>query len=401
MATLVVPLTDSKVKQAKPDAKAYKLADGGGLYLYVTKSGVKSWRFDYRQPVTKKRLTMTLGQYPDVTLAQARAKRSDIRAALANSIDPQQQRLDNERDQALMHNSTFDAVAAEYISRKTHVSAATITNNKLQLKQLSRFIGSKPIASIKPVDVLDACRSVESKGNLETAKKMRIIAGQVFRYGVQTDRCERDITQDLKGALKTPITRHHATIIDSTELGHLLRAIDSYNGSFEVCTALKLMPMLFVRSGELRHALWHDFDLDAATWTFTPRKTKRITGVSLIVPLPDQAVDLIRALMAHRRSVYLFPAIHTKVKPMSENTLNQALKRLGYSSSDQTIHGFRATARTLIVERLKYPEQLVEMQLGHKVRDMHGRAYNRTTMLDERRKMMQSWCDYLDTLKKG
>lgn len=290
-------------------------------------------------------------------------------------------------------------VAEEYMSRKTHIAPSTIKNNYRQLKRLNAYLGSMPITDIKPMDVLEACRSAEAQGYIETAVKMRTMAGQVFRYGVQTGRCERDITQDLLGALKTPVVQHHATILDTDELGRLLNDIDEYQGSFEVKIAIKLMPMLFVRAGELRYALWDDFDLDEGTWTFTPRKTQRRTGLSLIVPLPAQAIALIRELSLHARSKYLFPAIHTTVQPMSENTMNQALKRLGYSGSKQTVHGFRATARTLIVEKLGFPEALVEQQLAHRVRDMHGRAYNRTVFLPERKVMMQAWADYLSELK--
>ena len=399
MAKTIKALTDTQVKQAKTQDKAYKLTDGGGMYLYVTKLGAKSWRMNYVRPITKKHATMTLGLYPDITLAQARQRRSEIRALLAQGIDPQQQKIDDEREQELLSNNTFAAIADDYMSRKRNVSPATITNNNRQLKRLNKHIGDMVITDIKPIDVLKACRTAEAQGYYETAIKMRTIAGQVFRYGVQTARCERDITQDLIGALQAPTTKHHPTIIDPKELGVLLNAIDTYEGSFEVCTAIKLMPMLFVRSGELRYALWDDFNLDEGTWTFTPRKTQRRTGLSLIVPLPAQAIELIRELSLHARSKYLFPAIHTTVQPMSENTMNQALKRLGYDGTKQTIHGFRATARTLIVEKLKYPENLVEMQLGHNVRDMHGRAYNRTIFLDERREMMQKWADYLDELK--
>lgn len=399
MAKIIKPLTDSQVKQAKPQDKPYKLADGGRLYLYVSKLGAKSWRMDYVRPISKKRATITLGLYPDVSLAQAREQRKQIRTMLADGIDPQQQKIDAEREQELLSNNTFAAIAEDYMSRKRNVSPATITNNNRQLKRLNKHIGDMVITDIKPIDVLKACRTAEAQGYYETAIKMRTIAGQVFRYGVQTARCERDVTQDLIGALQAPTTKHHPTITDPKELGQLLRAIDTYEGSFEVCTAIKLMPMLFVRSGELRYALWDDFDLDAGTWTFTPRKTQRRTGLSLIVPLPTQAIELIRELSLHARSKYLFPAIHTTVQPMSENTMNQALKRLGYDGTKQTVHGFRATARTLIVEKLKYPENLVEMQLGHNVRDMHGRAYNRTVFLDERADMMQSWADYLDSLK--
>ncbi|MGB6926473.1 MULTISPECIES: tyrosine-type recombinase/integrase [Psychrobacter] len=399
MAKIIKPLTDSQVKQAKPQDKPYKLADGGRLYLWVSTSGAKSWRMDYVRPIGKKRATITLGLYPDVSLAQAREQRKQIRTMLADGIDPQQQKIDAEREQELLSNNTFAAIADDYMSRKRNVSPATITNNLRQLKRLNKHIGDMVITEIKPIDVLKACRTAEAQGYYETAIKMRTIAGQVFRYGVQTARCERDVTQDLIGALQAPTTKHHPTITDPKELGALLNAIDSYEGSFEVCTAIKLMPMLFVRSGELRYALWDDFDLDEGTWTFTPRKTQRRTGLSLIVPLPAQAIELIRELSLHARSKYLFPAIHTTVQPMSENTMNQALKRLGYDGTKQTIHGFRATARTLIVEKLKYPENLVEMQLGHNVRDMHGRAYNRTIFLDERRDMMQAWADYLDNIK--
>jgi integrase len=400
MARIIKPLTDSQVKQAKAQDKAYKMADGGRLYLYVSKLGAKSWRMDYIRPIIKKRATLTLGLYPDVSLSQARLQRTEIRALLADGIDPQQHKIDDEREQLLQSNNTFAAIGDEYMSRKNHIAKSTKANNHRQLARLNKFIGDKPIGDIKPMEVLDACRSVESQGYLETAIKMRTMAGQVFRYGVQTARCERDITQDLIGALQTPVTVHHPTITDPKELGVLINAIDDYQGSFEVRIALKLMPRLFVRASELRYALWNDFCLDEGTWTFTPRKTQRRTGLSLIVPLPTQAIELIRDLSLHARSKYLFPAVHTTVQPISENTMNQALKRLGYEGTQQTIHGFRATARTLIVEKLKYPENLVEMQLGHNVRDMHGRAYNRTIFLDERRVMMQAWADYLDSLKQ-
>ena len=399
MAKTVKPLTNTQVDKAKPLDKPYTLTDGGGLYLHISKAGTKAWRIDYTTPITRKRVTVTLGQYPEITLAAARQMRTDIKYHLANGDDPRDIKRDEERKQLLESKNTFAMVAEEYMSRKTHIAPSTIKNNYRQLKRLNAYLGSMPITDIKPMDVLEACRSAEAQGYIETAVKMRTMAGQVFRYGVQTGRCERDITQDLLGALKTPVVQHHATILDTDELGRLLNDIDEYQGSFEVKIAIKLMPMLFVRAGELRYALWDDFDLDEGTWTFTPRKTQRRTGLSLIVPLPAQAIALIRELSLHARSKYLFPAIHTTVQPMSENTMNQALKRLGYSGSKQTVHGFRATARTLIVEKLGFPEALVEQQLAHRVRDMHGRAYNRTVFLPERKVMMQAWADYLSELK--
>ncbi|WP_394211215.1 tyrosine-type recombinase/integrase [Psychrobacter piscatorii] len=401
MAKTVKPLTNTQVDKAKPLDKPYTLTDGGGLYLHISKAGTKAWRIDYTTPITRKRVTVTLGQYPEITLAAARQMRTDIKYHLANGDDPRDIKREEERKQLLESKNTFAMVAEEYMSRKTHIAPSTIKNNYRQLKRLNAYLGSMPITDIKPMDVLEACRSAEAQGYIETAVKMRTMAGQVFRYGVQTGRCERDITQDLLGALKTPVVQHHATILDTDELGRLLNDIDDYQGSFEVKIAIKLMPMLFVRAGELRYALWDDFDLDEGTWTFTPRKTQRRTGLSLIVPLPTQAIALIRELSLHARSKYLFPAIHTTVQPMSENTMNQALKRLGYSGSKQTVHGFRATARTLIVEKLGFPEALVEQQLAHRVRDMHGRAYNRTVFLPERKVMMQAWADYLDKLKEN
>ena len=399
MAKVVKPLTNTQVSQAKGNGKAYNLTDGGGLYLHVSNAGTKSWRQDFTAPVTKKRVTMTLGQYPEITLASARQMRADIKYHLANGDDPRTVKKDAERQHIIESNNTFSMVAEEYISRQTHLSPATHKNNRRYAAYLSEVIGNMPISHIKPIDVLDACKPVESKGFLETALKMKSLAGQVFRYGVQTARCERDVTQDLKGALKQPPVKHYPAILDPIEFGAMLRAIDDYNGLFETRSALKLIAMLFVRAGEIRYAKWDEFDLEKKTWTFTPRKTKRKIGTSLIVPLPDQALGILTALSEHRRSEFVFPAIHTSVQPMSENTMNQALKRLGIAGDIHTIHGFRASARTMIVEQLNFSEQLVEMQLGHRVRDMHGRAYNRTTLLKERKEMMQKWADYLDILK--
>ncbi|WP_228138982.1 MULTISPECIES: integrase arm-type DNA-binding domain-containing protein [unclassified Psychrobacter] len=395
IAKIIKPLTDSQVKQAKPQDKPYKLADGGRLYLYVSKLGTKSWRMDYVRPIGKKRATITLGLYPDVSLAQAREQRKHIRIMLAEDVDPQQQKIDDEREQELLSNNTFAAIADDYMSRKRNVSPATIINNNRQLKRLNKYIGDMPITDIKPIDVLNACRTAEAQGYYETAIKMRTIASQVFRYGVQTAVCDRDVTQDLKGALKEPPTKLYSAIIDPVEFGHMLRSIDDYQGSFEVKCALRLMPMLFVRAGEMRYAKWSEFDLEKKTWTFTPRKTKRKTGVSLIVPLPEQAINILNELADHKRSEFVFPAIHTTVQPMSENTMNQALKRLGITGDTQTIHGFRASARTMISEQLKYDDKFIELQLGHRVPDMHGRAYNRAQFLDERKKMMQEFEEFI------
>ena len=399
MAKIVKPLTNTQVSQSKPNGKIQNLTDGGGLYLHISKAGSKSWRQDFTTPITKKRVTMTLGQYPEITLAAARQMRADIKYHLANGDDPRKVKKADERQQLLESNNTFAMIAEEYISRQTHLSPATYKNNRRYASYLNEHIGAMPINHIEPIDVLDACRVTESKGHLETALKMKSLAGQVFRYAVQTAKTKRDVTQDLKGALKQPPVKHYPAITDPVEFGQMLLAIDDYNGSFEVKCAIKLMPMLFVRAGEMRYAQWSEIDFDKGTWTFTPRKTKRKTGISLVVPLPEQALEIFTELSEHKRSEFVFPAIHTTVQPMSENTMNQALKRLGISGDIHTIHGFRASARTMISEQLKYDDKYIEMQLGHRVRDLHGRAYNRTQYLDERKKMLQEWADYLDRLK--
>ena len=399
MAKTKQPLTHTQVNQAKPADKPYKMSDGSGLYLYVSVAGTKSWRIDYPELLTKKRVTVTLGKFPEITLAHARQLRGDIKYTLAMGKDPRKVKKDDERQQLLESNNTFAMIAEEYISRQTHLSSATHKNNRRYATYLNKVLGDMPMNQIKPIDVLDACRAVESKGHLETALKMKSLAGQVFRYAVQTAKAERDVTQDLKGALKQPPTKHYPAIIDPVQFGQMLRSIDDYNGSFEVKCALKLMPMLFVRAGEMRYAKWSEFDLEKNTWTFTPRKTKRKTGVSLIVPLPTQAIKILTELADHQRSEFVFPAIHTTVQPMSENTMNQALKRLGIHGDTHTIHGFRASARTMISEQLKYDDKFIELQLGHRVPDMHGRAYNRAQFLDERKKMLQEWANYLDKLK--
>ena len=399
MAKIVKPLTNTQVSQSKATDKIQNLTDGGGLYLHISKAGSKAWRIDFTTPVTKKRVTMTIGQYPEISLADARKFRADVKYHLANGDDPRTVKKDDERQQLLESNNTFAMIAEEYISRQTHLSTATHKNNRRYASYLNKVIGNTPITHIKPIDVLDACRAVESKGYLETALKMKSLASQVFRYAVQTAKVERDVTQDLKGALKQPPVKHYPAIIDPVEFGQMLRSIDDYNGSFEVKCALKLMPMLFVRAGEMRYAEWDDIDLEKGTWIFTPRKTKRKTGISLVVPLPSQALAIFTELAEHKRSAFVFPAIHTTVQPMSENTMNQALKRLGISGDTHTIHGFRASARTMISEQLKYDEKFIELQLGHRVPDMHGRAYNRAKFLDERKEMLQERANYLDVLK--
>lgn len=397
-------LTLAKIKALQPKEKDYKVTDGRGLYLLVKTNGSKLWRYDYARPLTKKRATYSLGAYPDLSLVDARNMHSELRTMLVKGIDPLEHKKELAREAILAQKSIFEAVALEYIEKKSLTWAETTkVNNQRYLSYASAKFGKKPISEVKAIDVLDVCRLEEKKGNYEQALKIRSVVGQVMRYAVACSYCERDVTQDLRGAIITPKASHHAAIIDPVELGKLLKGIDAYNGYLETQIALKLMPYIFVRPGELRFAQWSDIDFDERQFKFTPRKTQQITGVSLVVPLSNQAFNLLKEIepITRHKSKYIFPAVHTVLKPMSENTMRQALMRLGYTSDEHTIHGFRATARTLLVEKLKYDEQLVEMQLGHRVRDMHGRAYNRTTFIDERTEMMQAWADYLDEIKKA
>ena len=397
-------LTLAKIKALQPKEKDYKVTDGRGLYLLVKTNGSKLWRYDYARPLTKKRATYSLGAYPDLSLVDARNMHSELRTMLVKGIDPLEHKKELAREAILAQKSIFEAVALEYIEKKSLTWAETTKiNNQRYLSYASAKFGKKPISEVKAIDVLDVCRLEEKKGNYEQALKIRSVVGQVMRYAVACSYCERDVTQDLRGAIITPKASHHAAIIDPVELGKLLKGIDNYNGYLETQIALKLMPYIFVRPGELRFAQWSDIDFDERQFKFTPRKTQQITGVSLVVPLSNQAFNLLKEIepITRHKSKYIFPAVHTVLKPMSENTMRQALMRLGYTSDEHTIHGFRATARTLLVEKLKYDEQLVEMQLGHRVRDMHGRAYNRTTFIEERTEMMQAWADYLDEIKKA
>ena len=290
---------------------------------------------------------------------------SELRTMLAKSIDPLEHKKELAREAILAQKSIFEAVALEYIEKKSLTWAETTKiNNQRYLSYASAKFGKKPISEVKAIDVLDVCRLEEKKGNYEQALKIRSVVGQVMRYAVACSYCERDVTQDLRGAIITPKASHHAAIIDPVELGKLLKGIDTYNGYLETQIALKLMPYIFVRPGELRFAQWSDIDFDERQFKFTPRKTRQITGISLVVPLSNQAFNLLKEIepVTRHKSKYIFPAVHTVLKPMSENTMRQALMRLGYTSDEHTIHGFRATARTLLVEKKSQPfnENLLE-----------------------------------------
>lgn len=402
MPRIVTPLSDSQIKRTKPpETGSTKLYDGDGLYLLLSADGGRYWRMDYTRPVTKKRNTLAFGSYPHVSLADARQKRTAARQLIAAHIDPAEQRDEERRIATLNAANTFEAVAIEWMSKRK-ASEATKKKDQYLLSEAIRELGSRPIKDVLPIHILQVCQISEKQGLLEKASKTRAKIGQVMRYAVATGRCERDPTIDLRGALETPMVKHHASVIEPERVAQLLRDIQHYSGRFTTVQALNLLAFTFVRPGELRHAKWADINLESRQWCYTPAKTRKQTEVELIVPLADQAIEILVSLkQITGHSIYVFPATHTNTKPMSENTLNQALRRMGWEGAEMCGHGFRAMARTILEEQLGYEDRLIEMQLGHQVRDMHGRAYNRTKFLDQRRQMMQVWADYLYRLKQG
>jgi integrase len=399
MPKRILPLSEIKVRTAKSQEDEYKIFDGGGLFLLVTPAGGKLWNFKYRFDRKEKKLAF--GPYPDIGLADARERRDKARKHLANGIDPGAVRKAQKQAET-EDTETFEVIArewyAKFITAWSEGHAATILR-RMEVDLLP-WIGKRPIADIKATELLSVLRRVESRGALEAAHRIKTIAGQVFRYAVATGRAERDPSGDLKGALTPQSVKHHAAITDPKEVAPLLRAIDDYQGHFVVKCAFRLAPLFFVRPGELRHAEWAEIDLDEAVWNIPAHKMKM--KQAHIVPLCRQAVEILRQLKELTgTSRYVFPSGRSYERPMSENAILAALRRMGYDKDTMTGHGFRAMARTILDEVLHVRPDYIEHQLAHAVRDPNGRAYNRTAHLVERRKMMQTWADYLDTLKAG
>ncbi len=409
MPKRITPLTDVQVKNAKPQEKEFALFDGGGLYLLIGKQkydekgkllpASKLWRLKYRHSGKEKLLS--LGPYPEITLADARQRREDARKLLANGVDPGEVRK-AQKAASTEESETLEVIAREWhgkFSASWSESHAETTMKRLKL-DVFPVMGARPIADIKAPELLAMLRRIESRGALETAHRVRTICGQVLRYAVATGRAERDPVGDLKGALPPYKKSHLAAITEPKEVAPLLRAIDGYSGSFIVKCALQLAPLVFVRPGELRKAEWSEMDLEAAEWNIPAERMKM--KVAHLVPLSTQAVGILRELQALTgNSRYLFPCHRSFARPMSNNAVNAALRRLGFEKDEMTGHGFRAMARTILDEVLQIRPDFIEHQLAHAVRDPNGRAYNRTAHLAERRKMMQLWADYLDGLKAG
>jgi len=393
-----MPLTDTAIRKAKSGEKTKKLFDGGGLYLEVAPNGGKWWRLKYRFGKKEKRLS--LGVYPDISLKEARERREEARKLLANETDPSENRQAGKASREERAANSFEVVAREWVTRQLPNWSANHADRLIRRLERDIFpwIGGKPIADITPPQLLGVVRKIEERGALETAHRALSNCGQVLRYAVATGRAKRGITYDLRGALPAVKSAHFASVTEPKQVAEVLRALDGYEGTLTVRCALRLAPLVFVRPGELRHAQWADIDLEAAEWRYTVTKT----DAQHIVPLSRQAVKILSELHPLTGlGRYVFPSARSTARPMSDNAILAAMRRMGISKEVMSGHGFRAMARTILDEVLGFRPDYIEHQLAHAVRDPNGRAYNRTAHLPERRKMMQEWADYLDKLKAG
>jgi integrase len=389
-----MPLTDAAIRKAKRPAKQVKMSDERGLYLLLTAAGGKLWRLKYRHGGKEKLLA--LGAYPDVSLHAAREKREAARRLLAAGTDPSDQKR-AEREAA---GATFEIVAREWFEKFSSSWSASHRITIISRLEQNVFprLGSKVIREITASELLSVLRRIESRGANETARRVRQICSQVFRYAIASDKAERDPSADLRGALAPAETHHHAAITEPEEAAGLLRVLDDYDGTIIVRCALRLAPLVFVRPGELRKAEWSEINLDDARWIIPSWRMKM--KQSLIVPLSRQAVAILRELHpVTGDGRYVFPSARSAQRPMSDNAILAALRRSGIAKDEMSGHGFRALARTILDEVLQVRVDLIEHQLGHAVKDPNGRAYNRTSHIAERVTMMQQWADYLDALK--
>ena len=390
-------LTDVAVRSAKPEAKARRLTDGGGLFLEIRPNGSKYWRLAYR--FQGKQKLLALGVYPEVTLAEARESRMAAKRLLKGGVDPMEaKRAEKEVESGA---NALETVAHEWFTKmaKTWVPRHAETIKRRLESFVFPSLGRRPVNAITAPELLKVLHMIEARGTVETAHRVKQICGQVFRYAVATGRAERDPSADLRGALAPAKSKHMASIIDPKGVAGLLRAIDEYQGSVVTACALKLAPLVFVRPGELRHAEWEEIDLEAAEWRIPAAKMKMKSPH--IVPLSRQAVAVLREIQpVTGNGRYVFPSQRTGERPMSDNTVNAALRRMGFTKEEMTGHGFRAMASTLLNEQ-GWDRDAIERQLAHAERNKVRAAYNFAEMLPERRKMMQAWADYLDQLRSG
>lgn len=391
-----MPLTDTAIRNAKPREKQYKLSDEKGMYVLVKKAG-KYFRLDYRFGGNRK--TLALGVYPDVKLQKAREKRDEARKLIANGVDPGQMRKATKAMQVEQTANNFEAVAREWFIKNSPSWAESHSKKIIRRFEIYIFpwLGGRPISEITPQELLSVLRRIESRGILETAHRTQQNCGKVFRYAIITGRAERDPSADLRGALAPVKHGRMATITEPKKIGELLRAIDGYEGTPVAQCALRLAPLVFVRPGELRHAEWAEIDFETDEWRIPAEKMKMKNPH--IVPLSKQAIVVLSEIQPITgQSRYVFPSIRTNSRPMSNNTVLAALRRMGYTKEEMSGHGFRAMASTVLHEQ-GWPSDIIERQLAHAERNSIKAAYNHAQYLSERRKMMQAWADYLDGLR--
>ncbi|MBB5373783.1 tyrosine-type recombinase/integrase [Acidocella aromatica] len=393
-------LTDTAIRNSKPKDKPYKVADSQGLYLLVNPKGSKLWRIKYRINGVERKLA--LGAYPEITLAEARTARDVARKHLAHAVDPNVAKRQARIEASIRAGNSFATVADELIEKKGREgrAAATLEKQRWLLKLLGSDLGKRPVADITPQELLHELKKHERRGRLETAKQLRSFAGQVFRYAAATARAERDPAQLLQGALTSPTVKHFAAITDPVEFGALLRVIDDYQGDPSVMYALKLTPHVFQRPGEIREMEWAEVDFEKAVWMIPTTRMKMREPHT--VPLSRQAVVILcemRSLSGSGR--YVFPSVRTRARPISDNTVNAALRRMGYSKDQMTAHGFRTSASSLLNESGKWNPDAIERALAHMVPGIIRRIYNQSAYWAERVEMAQWWSDYLDDLRRG
>ncbi|EHJ46925.1 integrase family protein [Solidesulfovibrio carbinoliphilus subsp. oakridgensis] len=391
-------LTDVAVRNAKPGPKTIRLKDERGLHLEISPKGGKWWRLRYW--ISGKERLISLGTYPDTSLKDARERRDEARKLIANGIDPSQTRKEEKAGIAAVA-VTFEKVAREWFSKFKENWTDSHADRTIRRFEMDVFpwIGERPIRDILAPELLTTIRRIEARGAIETAHRTMQNCGQVFRYAVASGHAERDISADLRGAIPPSKEKHHASVTDPKDVAALLRIIETYQGSFVTMSALRLAPMLFVRPGELRHAEWSEIDFDKAEWRIPAAKMKM--REQHIVPLCRQAIAIMRELHPLTGAGrYLFPSVRTSARPMSENTVNAALRRLGYAKDEMTGHGFRSMASTLLNE-MGWNRDAIERQLAHAERNSIRAAYNFAEFLPERRRMMQAWADYLEKLQAG
>ncbi|SEP97792.1 tyrosine-type recombinase/integrase [Nitrosomonas ureae] len=388
-------LTDVAIRNAKPRDKFYKLSDSAGLYLLVKSTG-KYWRMDYR--FVGKRKTLAIGVYPTVSLVVARKKRDEARELLAKDIDPSLAKAINKRFARTAAENTFKAVALEWHAKTSKSWAESTANNikRYLEKDIFPWLGNRAIKDIGAPDLLAVLRKIESRGAHEKAQRCREYAGRVFRYATATGRAERDPSGDLRGALTPVKVTHHASITDPKAIGALLRSIKGFSGSYITKCALQLAPLVFVRPGELRHSEWKEIDFEKQEWRIPGIKMKM--GEMHIIPLSPQSIEILQSIHPLTGDgKYIFPSIRSSARPMSENTINAALRRMGYEKNEMTGHGFRSMASTLLHEH-GWPHEAIERQLAHAERNKVVAAYNYAEHLPKRKEMMHWWADYLDEL---